>query len=84
MRAPAMDDADMFNKVRELVDQEHALRASIGSGAVDLKGRSISDSSWSSIRWTNAGTSYAAGSPPRGRSGDQPSKGVPRCHMRGD
>ena len=32
-----MDDADIFNKVRELVDQEHALRASIGAGAIDLK-----------------------------------------------
>jgi Protein of unknown function (DUF2630) len=32
-----MDDADTFNKVRELVDQEHALRASIGAGAIDLK-----------------------------------------------
>ena len=32
-----MDDADIFNKVRELVDQEHALRASAGDGAIDLE-----------------------------------------------
>ena len=32
-----MDDADIFNKVRALVDEEHALRASAGAGAIDIK-----------------------------------------------
>lgn len=32
-----MDDADILRKVRELVDEEHALRASVGAGAIDLK-----------------------------------------------
>jgi Protein of unknown function (DUF2630) len=30
-----MDDADILSKVRELVDEEHALRASVG--AIDLE-----------------------------------------------
>jgi Protein of unknown function (DUF2630) len=37
MRGPAMDDADIFSKVRELVDEEHALRASAGAGTMDFK-----------------------------------------------
>lgn len=32
-----MDDADIFSKVRALVDEEHALRASAGAGAIDIK-----------------------------------------------
>jgi hypothetical protein len=37
MRGPAMHDADILSKVRELVDEEHALRASVGAGAIGLK-----------------------------------------------
>jgi hypothetical protein len=32
-----MEDADILSKVRELVDEEHALRASVGAGAIDLE-----------------------------------------------
>ena len=32
-----MDDADILSKVRELVDEEHALRARAVAGTVDLK-----------------------------------------------
>jgi hypothetical protein len=37
MRGPAMHDADILSKDRELVDEEHALRASVGAGAIGLK-----------------------------------------------
>lgn len=37
MRGPAVDDADILSKIRELVDEEHALRASAGAGTIDLK-----------------------------------------------
>jgi len=56
-----MDDADVLSKVRELVDEEHALRASVGDGAIDLKEEHHPSSS--STPWTNAGTSYASGKP---------------------
>jgi hypothetical protein len=32
-----MDDADILGKVRELVDEERALRASAGAGAIDFE-----------------------------------------------
>jgi hypothetical protein len=32
-----MDDADILSKIRELVGEEHALRASAGAGNIDFK-----------------------------------------------
>ena len=32
-----MNDADILSKVRELVDEEHVLRASAAAGTIDVK-----------------------------------------------
>jgi Protein of unknown function (DUF2630) len=57
-----MDDADILGTVRELVDEERALRVNAGAGAIDFEEEHQRLGGLSN-RWTNAGTYYASGKP---------------------
>ena len=73
-----MHDADILSKDRELVDEEHALRASVGAGAIDLEEEHQRLQLVEQSLGPMLGPPTTAGSSPRDRSGSQPGNGPQR------